>query len=178
MSQNVSPENQTDNASIDSILDDLANDPTCLENSQSVPQPATPTGQKAAFVHLRAQGLSFRKIADRLGVPRSTLFRWSKELSVQISNHRAVEFEALCEEYLVCKQHRIKVLATQLHEVMQEILNRDLSSIPTWRLFQVQAKLSHDLILESEQFTLTNEEPLSPLQTAMQSLNKKQTWKA
>lgn len=144
--------------------------------SENVPKTSELENKKADFIRLRAQGLSFRKISEHLGIAKSTLFEWSKELAVRISNQRTVEFEALCEEYLVCKQHRVKVLATQLNQVMQEILNRDLSSIPTWRLFGVQARLSHDLLMESEQFTLISEEPMTPLETLQNSMNKRQTW--
>ena len=139
---------------------------------------SVPLDQKAEFVQLRAKGLSFRKIAERLSVPKSTLFRWSKELNAQVSNQRAVEFEALCEEYLVCRQHRVKVLATQLHEVMQEILNRDLTSIPTWRLYQIQARLGRELKNETEEVILTSETPLDPLESLAQALRKKEKWQA
>lgn len=134
--------------------------------------------KKQQFITLRAKGLSLRKIADRLSVSRSTLFRWSKELNVEVSNQRAVEFEALCEEYLVCRQHRVKVLATQLHEVMQEILNRDLTAIPTWRLYQIQARLGRELKGETEDVILTSEKPIDPLESLAESLRKKEKWNA
>ena len=50
---------------------------------------------KADFVQLRAKGLPYVRIAERLGVAKSTLANWNAELEAQIASARAMELEAL-----------------------------------------------------------------------------------
>ena len=77
--------------------------------------------QKAKFIHLRAKGYSFAKIAKELGVSKSTLSNWSQELEEQIARAKAMELEALQEEYYILKEGRIKLLGEQLRAIQKEL---------------------------------------------------------
>ena len=65
--------------------------------------------QKSRFIHLRAKGNSFDKIAKELKVSKSTLSNWSQELEEQIAQTKAMELEALQEEFFL--QYQLPVLA-------------------------------------------------------------------
>ena len=95
---------------------------------------------KADFVQLRAKGLPYLRIAERLGVAKSTLANWNAELEAQIASARAMELEALQEEFFLLKEGRIRLLGEQLQRLRQELANRDLSSVPTDKLMELLLK--------------------------------------
>lgn len=96
--------------------------------------------KKSQFVQLRAKGLSYAKIAKQLKVAKSTLSNWSQELQEEIAQAKAMELEALQEEYFLLKEGRIKLLGEQLKAIQEEISNRDLSKVSTDRLMELQLK--------------------------------------
>ncbi len=73
--------------------------------------------QKAKFIHLRAKGLSYAKIAKELKVSKSTLTNWNQELHTEIAQAKAMELEALQEQYFLLKEGRIKLLGEQLKAI-------------------------------------------------------------
>jgi transposase-like protein len=86
------------------------------------------------FVELRSQGISFARIAEQLGVGKSTLVNWSREHQHLIHNLRTIEWEDFVDHTLASKQERLKVLAEQLRRIDTELAQRDLASVPTARL--------------------------------------------
>ena len=130
------------------------------------------------FVERRACGVSYSKIASEIGVSKSTLISWSKKMAAEINNLRAVELERLREEFLVCKEHRIKVLGTQLGQVMEEILNRDLSGVSTHRLFEIQARLGRELAVEcDDEMVFVRERQAGGVEAMKELLKKTDEWK-
>jgi transposase-like protein len=101
--------------------------------------------QKSHFIHLRAKGYSFAKIAKELGVAKSTLSNWNQELQEEIAQAKAMELEALQEEYFLLKEGRIKLLGEQLKAIQEEIGNRDLSQVNTDRLLELQLRYFGEL---------------------------------
>ena len=101
--------------------------------------------KRKRFIQLRARGLSYRKIAEKINVSTATLVHWSRILAAQINNLQMIEFDNLREEYLVTRQHRVKVLATQLNNVTKQLIECDLSKIPPHRLLEMQTQLSKEL---------------------------------
>jgi hypothetical protein len=79
------------------------------------------TELKAEFVQLRAKGLAYVRIAERLGVARSTLASWNSELEAEIASARAMELEALQAEFFVLKEGRITLLGEQLLRLRGEL---------------------------------------------------------
>ncbi|MHC4171718.1 MAG: helix-turn-helix domain-containing protein [Planctomycetota bacterium] len=96
--------------------------------------------KKSQFVQLRAKGLSYAKIAKELKVSTSTLTNWNQELQEEIAQAKAMELEALQEEYFILKEGRIKLLGDQLKAIQEEIGGRDLSKVSTERLMDLQLR--------------------------------------
>lgn len=93
------------------------------------------------FVELRAKGNSYDKIAKTLGVSKSTLLSWSKDLSLEINNERNVAMDAIYEKHKLAKQHQMEMLGIQLGKVREELERRDLSEVSTDKLVAMQLKL-------------------------------------
>jgi len=97
--------------------------------------------KKEKFVELRARGLSFSKISGEIGISKPTLINWSKELEIEIQNMRAIEWEALREKYQLTKEKRLLLFSESLDKIRKEISKRDLSDIPTEKLYYLHLKL-------------------------------------
>jgi len=69
---------------------------------------------KEEFVELRARGWSFNRIAEKLKVSKQSLVNWSRELSLEIKNRRAIEFEALLEQHAMTREKRIEAIGQLL----------------------------------------------------------------
>ena len=104
--------------------------------------------QKSRFICLRAKGYSFAKISKELGVAKSTLSNWNQELQEEIAQAKAMELEALQEEYFLLKEGRIRLLGDQLRAIQEEIGNRDLSKVNTDRLLELQLRYFGELKAE------------------------------
>ncbi|KKW29917.1 MAG: hypothetical protein UY72_C0029G0010 [Candidatus Uhrbacteria bacterium GW2011_GWD2_52_7] len=100
---------------------------------------------KDQFVELRAQGVSFAVIAERLGVAKSTLIAWSKEAENEIGNLRQIYAEALREKYRMGAERRVELFAKQLDAVEGELAKRDMTIVPTERLFDMLLKLGREI---------------------------------
>ena len=105
---------------------------------------------KNKFIELRAKGYSFDKIAKELGKAKQTLIDWSKELEEEIANLKALELEALYEEFYLLKEERIRRLGKILKSIEDELLDRDLSDVATDRLLDLllkyRAQIEEDLV--------------------------------
>ena len=111
-----------------------------------------PDETKEQFIELRAKGLSFDKIAKELGVSKQTLINWSKELSLEVSNIKAIQLEALQEKYYILKEKRIELFGEKLKAINDELSKRDLSDIPTERLLDLLGK--YGKLLKEEEVTI------------------------
>ena len=93
------------------------------------------------FIELRAKGNSYDRIASKLGISKGTLIEWSRRLSVEISNLRSVETDALLEKHKMAKSHQMEMYGTQLNKVRDELGKRDLSDVSTDKLLTMELKL-------------------------------------
>lgn len=96
--------------------------------------------QKELFIEMRAKEIPFEQISQELGVSKPTLIKWGKELKLEIDNRRAVEWETLQEKHYVSKKKRVEFYGEQLDRFYQELQKRDLSDIPTEKLFEMTMK--------------------------------------
>jgi transposase len=101
--------------------------------------------QKNKFIHLRAKGNSFAKIAKELKVSKGTLSNWSQELEDLIAEAKAMELEALQEEFFLLKEGRIRLLGEQLKAIQSEMSKRDLSKVKTDKLMELQLRYFGEL---------------------------------
>ena len=129
------------------------------------------------FVCLRAEGLSYSKIAVALKVSKRTLIEWSKKLAVEVENLRQIGMEALQEEYLLGRRHRLKVLGAEQQKIVEEILKRDLSDVPTHRLFEIQSAISKEVKEETVDVSFYEEMNFDRPEVLRDRLKKRITWK-
>lgn len=115
----------------------------------------TTTDTHERFIELRANNISYEKIAKELGVSKVTLMTWAKTYQHDIANCRSYRLNALQEQYKVGKEHRIKMLGDRLERLLKEAESRDLSEIPTYKLFELIDRTSLALEREETPFTVT-----------------------
>lgn len=99
---------------------------------------------KSKFVELRAKGHSYAKIAKQLKVAKSTLANWNQELEEDIASLKAMELEALQEQYYLLKEGRIRFLGEQIKAIQEELKRRDLSKVSTEKLLELQLRYYDD----------------------------------
>ena len=132
--------------------------------------------KRRRFIELRGRGVSYRKIAAKINVSTTTLVRWSRLFAVEINNIQVIEFEALQEEYLITRQHRLKVLAAQLNNVARELIDRDLSDVPAHRLVEMQTQLNKELQALSPKMIFSRNIPAGGSEDINRLLNKTVSW--
>ena len=98
------------------------------------------TELKERFIELRAKGWSFDRIAKELGKAKQTLIDWSKDLQDEIANLKALELEAIYESYYLLRENRLQTFGGLLNKIKDEVLNRDLSDVPTDKLLELLLK--------------------------------------
>ena len=101
------------------------------------------------FVERRAQGWSLVRIASELGVARSTLIEWSRQLRFEIQNQLAIELDDLRNRLLGPRQARASGLAEKLARVEEELRKRDLATLSTRSLFSLSRALRREIERET-----------------------------
>ncbi|MFD4707921.1 hypothetical protein ACFWM3_24170 [Gottfriedia sp. NPDC058432] len=105
------------------------------------------------FIEMRARGISFDRIAKELKIAKSTLFDWSKEHLTEIENSKAIELEALQEQFNLTKTARIELLGRHVERIKAELEKRDFSAVPTDKLLDVLSKTLNQLKHEEIEIT-------------------------
>jgi transposase-like protein len=100
---------------------------------------------KQKFVELRAKGVSFARIAEQLGVAKSTLINWSREHQHLIQNLRTIEWEDFLDRTLASRQDRLKAISEELRRIEAELAGRDLKTVPTAGLHALAERLRRRL---------------------------------
>ena len=103
------------------------------------------------FVELRGQGWAYDRIAKELRVSRQTLINWSKDLSTEIANIRALYHEGLIETLKVQRSDRIRFLAAEFEKARLELASRSLEELPSDKLLEYQLKIMKALITETNE---------------------------
>ncbi len=96
---------------------------------------------KDKFVEMRANGMSFSKIAEQLNTCKQTLINWSKEFKHEINNRKVVELEALYEKYYMTKVKQIELFGEKLLSVKDELGKKDFTNMPADKLIELLIKL-------------------------------------
>ena len=89
------------------------------------------------FIELRAQGLSFSKISETIGVSKQSLVDWAKVFSTLIANLKMIEQEELLEKYYALKSKRVELFGQRLNAVKDELDKRSLENVPTAELHEL-----------------------------------------
>jgi len=111
--------------------------------------------QKAGFIERRAAGLPYTVISRELGVSKQTLINWSKDLSQDICNARALRLDELAQRYAVAKEKRIEAFGKRLDAILAELDKRNLADVRTEALFALALKYGDMLRAEDEPLTLS-----------------------
>ena len=109
--------------------------------------------QRMAFVMQRAQGKSFDKIAENLGISKQTLIKWQGEMFAQIKEQEFYEVQTITEAYAVTRRQRFDATAKTLHAVLAELSRRvdtdQLADMPTDKLVNLALILEKRLMQDT-----------------------------
>jgi len=103
------------------------------------------TAKHNQFIALRAEGVSFDKIATQLKVGKQTLIQWSKYFEDDI---KALQFEAFIqikEAYKHSQKARYETLLKQLQKLDEAILSADVASASIKDLFTIKTNLEYQI---------------------------------
>lgn len=126
------------------------------------------------FIERRAQGWSLARLASELGVARSTLIEWSRQLRFELQNQTAIELDDLQNRLLGPRQHRATVLAEKLALIEAELKKRDLAQVSTAQLFALSAALRRQIAQETDAGQLVTPVKDIPNEEYVEAV---QTWK-
>jgi hypothetical protein len=124
---------------------------------------------KQKFLELRAQGKSLRAIEIEIGTNRGTLAKWEHEYSEELTNLKAIELDAMREKYLLTNQAQLDLLGTQFTRLKEELEKRDLSDVPTPKLFELVLKYSTRLTEDFPAQRIDTEERVAAQKAARES---------
>ena len=106
------------------------------------------------FIVLRADGVTFDKIAATLKTSKSTLIKWSRLYQNEIND---IQFESMVkikEEYEHTKINKYKILLEQLQKVDDAILNKNLADTSLKELFLIKSNIDNQLNRLEDKSTL------------------------
>ena len=107
--------------------------------------------KRRQFVKLRAEGMSYEKIAQKLKIARGTCHKLKDELKEQIDAAKEQELKALSESYNNTRIARVKAIGEILKKLDKAIEETDFSKVPADRLLAV--RLQYVEALQREAFT-------------------------
>jgi len=101
--------------------------------------------KKAEFIELRANGLSYAKIAEKLQISKSTCSTWEAELREQIQTRKEDRLTDLYNLYEMDKESRIKRVGKALREIDEALAEKDLKELPAETLLKYKLKYEEAL---------------------------------
>lgn len=107
-----------------------------------------PEELKLKYVELRAQGLSYASISEKLNICKSTCTAWEKELHTQIEDLKRAKLQELAESYSMSKEARIKALGDTLEEINTALSHKNLAHISPDKLLGYKLKYMEALKAE------------------------------
>lgn len=120
---------------------------------------------KDRFVELRAEGHTLTKIVEELDISYNTAVNWNRAYFEQIKAARAIKLEELQEKYMISKEKKIELLGERLLAVKEELARRDLSDVPTSKLFDMLLKCQAALEKEAVRLVFMTEEDIERAKT-------------
>lgn len=100
---------------------------------------------KLQIITLRAQGISYAKIAEEVKVSKQTAIDIARAERDQIDTLQATEMEALFEAHKINLKGRLEQLSTLQRRLLEEIKKRDLSDLPTKDLINLYLSTSKSI---------------------------------
>jgi chemotaxis regulatin CheY-phosphate phosphatase CheZ len=115
------------------------------------------------FILLRADGISYDKIALQLKTSKATLIQWSKLFEDEIKDIQFQSFLQIKEAYSYSQKSKYETLLKQLNKIDDAILEADLTGTQIKDLFTIKNNISSQLeaiekkISTDAKVTTTNE---------------------
>ncbi|KIM06570.1 MAG: hypothetical protein KU29_08535 [Sulfurovum sp. FS06-10] len=115
------------------------------------------------FILLRADGISYDKIALQLKTSKATLIQWSKLFEDEIKDIQFQSFLQIKETYSYSQKTKYETLLKQLNKIDDAILEADLTGTQIKDLFTIKNNISSQLetiekrISTDAKVTITNE---------------------
>ena len=97
-------------------------------------------------------------------VSKQTLISWSRDLALEIKNQRAIEHEALLEQYSLTREGRIQFLGDLVKKLREEMALRTLGDVSTERLVDMALKVGAEWQQTVPELTLGIEVEEDPLE--------------
>lgn len=97
------------------------------------------------FIKLRAEGKSYRQIADELGIAKATCSNWEKEYKDKIQELKADRIEELYNAYFMTKEARIQKIGDTLNKINDALEKADLTQVSPERLLDFKLKYTEAL---------------------------------
>ena len=109
-----------------------------------------PQEMKLEFIRMRAEGLSYDKIAEQLHISKATCTSWEKELKAEINQLQQEALNGLYTSYGMAKEARIRRIGDTLRRVDEALASADLTEIAPEKLLDFKLKYAQAL---KEEFT-------------------------
>ncbi len=97
------------------------------------------------FIELRSQGWTYARLMAELNVSKPTLINWSRKFQFQIQNLRAIELEALANQWLSSVTERVNGLGQQLQKIEAELELREVKDLSTAQLYTLARQLRRQI---------------------------------
>lgn len=120
------------------------------------------TEKKEQYIILRAEGLSYSKIAAQLSISKSTCSKWETEFSENIKQAKEDRLKDLYTLYRLGKEEHIKKLGETLERIDTALDQKDLTEIPADKLLKLKLEYEEKL---QQQYTEPVEKSFSEYST-------------
>lgn len=104
--------------------------------------------KKREFIALRANNMSYTKIAEQLHISKSTCTAWAEELEAEVAELQGEQLQELYTQYGMTKAQRIRQLGESLQQIDKALSEADLSQVAPEKLLRL--KLEYTTALRNE----------------------------
>lgn len=91
---------------------------------------------KNQFVELRAKGYSFDKISKKLNISKSTLIEWSKDMSMELANAKAMFQDMYVQKFVDLEKKKAEKYFKIYERLLDQILEKDVSKEPLHKIIE------------------------------------------
>lgn len=108
----------------------------------------TKVEQQERFIELRAQGMSYEKIAEQLEISKTTALKLGHDFEQEVKRLQFMHLEAMAEQYKLVKTARIAGIAKLLEQVDTALQSADFEKMAPEKLVLLKLKLQDRLLQE------------------------------
>lgn len=102
---------------------------------------AATKAQKQKFISLRAEGISFGEIANRINISKPTLIKWSKEFEDEIRQIRKSVDDMFIFEEKIKRKNRAKRIRNELEKAYKALEKTNYDKLSKKEIIQIVDKL-------------------------------------